>query len=134
MKRRMIMRMSSRRGFTLLEAAVAAVIVGLTAVGVLSAFGTELRASARARRALDADALAVDRLARVRLLARADINPLPDSLRQGQFLPPFQEYRWQLSSEAVRGERDGENGLFDVAVVIQWDEGSYGLSTQIYRP
>ena len=119
----------ARAGFTLLEAAIAVVIIGMAAAAVLSSFGTTLRTSARARRALEAEALGGQRLAYVELLSNAELSHLPDSASHGRFPAPFEEYGWEATSNAVRGD----DGLFDVRVEVTWSDGRYALPTRLYR-
>lgn len=117
-------------GFTLLEALVAVTIVGLVAVSSLAAIGAQLRIADRARIALEAEALAQDQLTAVRLLPANDLNPIPDSLRHGTFDPPFDRYSWEHTVREV----SGQPGLFDIAAVVTWGDGSYALRSRIYRP
>lgn len=123
-------RSADRSGFTLLEAMIAVMIVGLAAVAVLSSFGTTLRTATRARQGLEAEALASQRLARAALLEREQLVHLPDSVARGRFDAPFASYQWKTVASEVRGER----GLFDVAVEISWPDGRYSLPTRVYRP
>jgi prepilin-type N-terminal cleavage/methylation domain-containing protein len=118
------------KGFSLLEAVVALAIVGLAAVAALGAFAMELRTAGQAARALEGQALAESRLAAVRLLQRSELEPLADSLRNGRFPAPLQEYQWQASSERVPDRED----LFQVVVAVHWTEGAYSLGTRLYRP
>lgn len=119
-----------RRGFTLLEAAIALVIVGMAAVAVLSSFGTTLRTSARARTALEAEALGGQRLAYASLLSNGELARLPDSVAHGRFAAPFDGYRWETTAKEVHGD----DGLFDVSVEVFWETGRYTLPTRLYRP
>ena len=121
---------AERAGFTLLEAAIALVIVGMAAVAVLNAFGTSLRTSARARHALEAEALAGQRLAFASLLSNAELAHLPDSVAHGRFAPPFEEYAWETTAK----ELHGDDALFDVSVAVTWENGRYALPTRLYRP
>jgi prepilin-type N-terminal cleavage/methylation domain-containing protein len=123
-------RASVGQGFSLLEAVVALAIVGLAAVASLAALGQELRSSERVRRALESNALAEERLARLRLLPREELSPLADSLRQGHFGPPFADYTWQLASRSMPGRDE----LLDVELVIRWPDGAYPLVTRLHRP
>jgi prepilin-type N-terminal cleavage/methylation domain-containing protein len=124
------MSVSNRNGFTLLEAVVALAILVVTGVAALSALGAELRAAGRSNHALEATALAQDRLARIRLLSSEEMELLPDSLRRGDFAAPFEGYAWRASARGVSDEPD----LFDVAVVVSWADGLYELKTRAYRP
>lgn len=121
---------SDRAGFTVLEAAIAVMIVGLAAVAVLSSFGTTLRTATRARQALEAEALATDRLSRATLLERDELQHLPDSVASGRFAAPFETYAWHTTARELRDEP----GLFDIGVEISWAEGRYALPTRLYRP
>jgi hypothetical protein len=82
-------RPSTEAGFALLEAVVAVTIVGLAVVSSLAAFGAQLRGADRARIALEAEALAQERLSALVLAQSAAVRSLPDSLRSGEFTPPF---------------------------------------------
>jgi prepilin-type N-terminal cleavage/methylation domain-containing protein len=117
-------------GFSLLEAVVALAIVGVAAVAGLGSLGAELRAAERAQRTLEASALAGHHLTRIRVLPPTALTPLPDSLREGRFPPPMNEYAWRAHVRPVRGEAD----LFDVAVEVVWEGGAFPLHARLYRP
>ena len=119
-----------RNGFSLLEAIVALTIVGLALVAALGAYAVELRTDAQVMRGLEAASLADSRLAAVKLLPRSELSPLADSIRRGQFQPPFDAYRWDAESRDVSGSDD----LFQVGVVVSWTGGSYELASRLYRP
>jgi prepilin-type N-terminal cleavage/methylation domain-containing protein len=121
---------SAGQGFSLLEAVVALAIVGLAAVASLAALGQELRSAERVRRALESNALAEERLARLRLLQREELSPLADSLRDGRFGPPFADYTWHLASRNMPGRDE----LIDIELVIRWADGAYPLVTRLHRP
>jgi prepilin-type N-terminal cleavage/methylation domain-containing protein len=120
----------SDRGFSLIEALIALTIVGLTAVAGLSAFAAQLRAAERTRTALEAQSLAEEQLARLRILPARAYRSLPDSLRHGRFAPPFDRYQWR---HAVRSRPEMPD-LFAASVEIVWPEGRYALETRLYRP
>jgi prepilin-type N-terminal cleavage/methylation domain-containing protein len=120
----------ARRGFTLLEAAVALTIVSLTAVGALAAIAAELRTADRARHLVEAESLATQRLGTIELLALGEPAALPDSLAHGTFAPPLDDYRWAASERLVLGA--GE--LVDLTVQIAWPDGAYRLTKRLYRP
>jgi Tfp pilus assembly protein PilV len=124
------MRTSNRQGFSLLEAVVAAAIVGLVSIAALGALAAELRVAGTARRALEEAALAQDRMAAMRVLPAATLRSLPDSLSRGAFPEPFARYRWEAAAREVRGEQ----GLVDVEVRVISDGGSHVLRTRLYRP
>lgn len=119
-----------RSGFTLLEAAVAMSIMGIVSIGVLSAFGAELRAVARAQQMLPAGALAKERLEVLELLDGHTIRTLPDSTARGAFPKPFESYAWQVTTKEVRGEP----ALVEIVVRVSWADGAYELSERRYRP
>jgi len=118
-----------RRGFMLLEAAVALVVVGLIAGSSLALYGAGMRAAAREPRLLAATALAQDRLAAVRLLEPEQLRHLPDSVSHGRFGAPFADYRWQA---VVAHSADID--LYDVRVEVRWSDGVFVLATRVYAP
>lgn len=120
----------AERGFSLIEALIALTIVGLTAVAGLSAFAAQLRAAERTRTALEAQSLAEEQMALLRVLPARAYRPLPDSLRHGRFAPPFERYEWR---HAVRSRPELPD-LFSASVEILWPEGRYALETRLYRP
>ena len=124
------MRSLGEGGFTLLEALIAVVIVGLAAAAALETVGAELRTATRARHALHASALAEHRLETIRVLPVPELRSLPDSVRRGTFAAPLERYGW---TAAVR-EVAGEPGLYDAEVVVRWEGGSFPLQTRLYRP
>jgi prepilin-type N-terminal cleavage/methylation domain-containing protein len=124
--------MRARRGFTLLEAAVAVAIVGMISVGALAAFSADLRAAQRSQEVLPASALAEERLAALELAEPTRLAMLPDSLKRGRFAPPFERYEWMATASPVRGERY----LYDFTVRVQWDSGgaAFTLARRRFRP
>ena len=117
-------------GFTLLEVVLALAIVGIAGVAALEAFGAEVRGADKTQQALPAAALAEERLGRLALLATSELAHLPDSLSRGTFPAPLDRYRWVATGRGVIGERD----LYEVAVQVAWDRGTYELRTRWYRP
>jgi Tfp pilus assembly protein PilV len=122
-------RRNGRRGVSLLEAVVGLAVVGMTAIGVLGAAAADLRAVERSRRAMEAAALATDRVDALRFLSAYELLALPDSVAAGVFAAPLDGYRWH-STAAVR---EGEQGVYDVAVRITWNGGSYAVHSALYR-
>lgn len=119
-----------RRGFTLLEAMAALTVIGLTSAAALAAAASETRAAARIDHAITAEALAMQRMGTLRLLPRAQMERLPDSIARGQFSPPFGGYRWRATSALVPGEQD----IFDLRLVLEWDDGTYAFATRHFSP
>lgn len=117
-------------GFTLLEVVVAFAIVGAVSVAVLSAVGGEIRAEARAQTAMTADALASDRLETLRLLPASELVRLPDSLAQGRFGEPHDNFTWSVRVEPVLGEPS----LHRVRVEVENLNAMRDLETLLYRP
>ncbi|HEV8410426.1 MAG TPA: hypothetical protein VGQ30_07950, partial [Gemmatimonadaceae bacterium] len=73
----------ARRGVTLFEAVAALAVVGTVAVSALSAASGEMRTAARARRALEVEALATSRLDFLALMNDQQLQNLPDSVAKG---------------------------------------------------
>jgi prepilin-type N-terminal cleavage/methylation domain-containing protein len=121
--------MSNRRGFTLFEATAALAIVGITSVAALSAVGAELRTAGRARRAIEAEALATSRLDFMSLLTDQELQALPDTVAKGQFAAPLSDYSWKTTSSALSDQA----GVYNVAITIDWPNGAYTIRTYLYR-
>ena len=121
--------MRARRGITLFEAVAAVAIVGITSVSALSAVGAEMRTAERARRALEVEALATQRLDFLALSTDGDLQNLPDSVAKGQFDKPLDGYKWTTTS----APRTEQSGVYDVVVTVRWTEGSYVLHSSLYR-
>lgn len=116
-------------GFTLLEALVALLVVGLGVVGAVEAASRALRTQAEVGRRLEAVQLADERL--------TDLSLLPgDSLAAccaaGWRSVELDDRRYRRRSEVVRWEADP--GLWRAAAVVAWDGGSVRLETLLYRP
>jgi len=122
-------RMTPRRGISLMEAVVAITIVGLTSVSALEAVGGDMRTAERARRAIEVEALASSRLEFMDLMTDRELQALPDSVESGKFLPPLDEYSWKTTSTPV----SDLPGVYDVRVIIDWAMGSYVVKTYQYR-
>jgi type II secretory pathway pseudopilin PulG len=122
--------MRARRAFTLLEAAVAMVIVAVITIGAMGAYGADLRASDRARQLLPAASLARERMSVLDIAAPGSLRMLPDSLARGTFAPPFANYSWTATTREVMGDAD----LIEMAVHVTWAEGAYDLTQRRYRP
>ncbi|MGH7669474.1 MAG: prepilin-type N-terminal cleavage/methylation domain-containing protein [Gemmatimonadaceae bacterium] len=121
--------MRTRRGFTLFEATAALAIVGITAVAALGAVGAELRTTARARRAIEAQALATSRLDFMALLSNQELQALPDTVAKGAFAAPLNDYTWKATSSALSATQ----GLYGVDLTINWPNGAYVVRTYMYR-
>jgi type II secretory pathway pseudopilin PulG len=123
------MRSRDKRGITLFESVAAITIVGLVAISALEAVGAEMRTAERARRALEVEALATQRLDALELLNDQELQVVPDSVASGTFDAPMDEYSWTIESEPV----GDQPGVYDVALNINWDNGSYPIRTKMYR-
>jgi type II secretory pathway pseudopilin PulG len=123
------MRSRARRGITLFESVAALTIVGLVAISALEAVGAEMRTAERARRALEVEALATQRLDALELLNDQELQAIPDSIATGKFDAPMDEYSWTIESEPV----SEQPGVYDVALAINWESGSYPIRTKMYR-
>lgn len=121
-------RVRDPRGFTLLEAMVALVIVGLALVPLMGSIGMGVREQGKLRGHLDAVSLAEWRMSELALVP-------PDSIRgyaqprQGWFPEPFHGYRWS----AVLRQDERSPALVRGAVVVRWNGGEYSLETVFHR-
>jgi type II secretory pathway pseudopilin PulG len=122
-------RFRARRGISLLEAVAAVAIIGMTTVGALEAAGSDLRTAERARRALEAEALATARVDFMNLLYDTDLQALPDSVAKGVFPKPLDEYSWTATSKPYTDQA----GVYDVRVTVKWLNGEYTERTYMYR-
>ena len=119
----------TRRGITLLEAVVAIAVVGMTSVAALEGVGGDMRTAERAKRAIEVEALATSRLEVMNLLTDQELQSLPDSVQDGKFAPPLDEYTWKATSAPVSDQA----GLYSVHVTVAWTNGSYELKSYMYR-
>jgi type II secretory pathway pseudopilin PulG len=123
------MRSRAKKGITLFESVAALTIVGLVAISALEAVGAEMRTAERARRALEVEALATQRLDALELLTDQELQVIPDSVAAGKFDAPLDEYSWATESSPVAEQP----GVYDVALTITWENGSYPIRTKMYR-
>jgi type II secretory pathway pseudopilin PulG len=123
------MRLRARSGITLFESIAALTIVGLVAISAMEAVGAEMRTAERARRALEVEALATQRLDALELLNDQELQAIPDSVAAGTFDAPMDEYSWTVDSSPVAEQP----GVYDVALAINWESGSYPIRTKMYR-
>ena len=123
------MRSRARRGITLFESVAALTIVGLVAISAMETVGAEMRTAERARRALEVEALATQRLDAMDLLTDQELQVIPDSVAAGTFDAPLDEYSWTVESFVVAEQP----GVYDVALTIAWENGSYPIRTKMYR-
>ena len=120
----------ARKGITLFEAVASIAIVGAVAASALSAVGSQYRTTARAQRALVVEALATSRLDFLDLLsADRDLQSLPDTVAQGEFPAPMDEYTWKTEVSPVSDEA----GLYNVLITVLWKDGQYQLKSRAYR-
>ena len=120
----------TRKGITLFEAVASVAIVGAVSAAALSAVGSQYRTTARAQRALVVEALATSRLDFLDLLsADRDLQSLPDTVAQGEFPAPLDEYKWKTEVSPVSDEA----GLYNVLITVLWKDGQYQLKSRAYR-
>jgi type II secretory pathway pseudopilin PulG len=121
--------MTARRGITLFEAVAAVAIIGVTSVSALAAVGAEMKTAERARRALEVEALATQRLDFLALMNNSELQDVPDSVARGVFDKPLDGYKWTTTATP----RTDPAGVYDVAVTVTWADGSYTLHSALYR-
>lgn len=119
---------SVRRGFTLLEALVALVLVGTVVAGTLSLVGATLRGASMVAAHARAVTLADARMSALTLVPAESI-PYYRRLREGAFAPPFEDYRWR--ARLVRGRVSP--ALLRATVAVTWHDGEYALATELFR-
>ena len=123
----------ARKGISLFEAVAALAIVGVTAVSALSASGAEMRTTARARRALEVEALATSRLDFLALMSDQQLQNLPDSVAKGTFDPPLDGYKWTTTAAPLATQA----GIYDIRIEVTWKDGGkddkYGIESYVYR-
>lgn len=118
----------ARRGFTLMEALVALVILATAVSSALGVFGSGLRVAASVRAHTNAVRLAEARLSELTLVP-ADSLPYYARPREGAFAPPFDPFAWRAQITPVRGTE----GLLHATVLVQWKDGDYRLATELFR-
>ena len=118
-----------RRGISLFEAVVSVAIVGLVAVSALETVGAQMRTAEKARRNTEAAALATARLDFMELLTDRELQALPDSVSEGTFAEPLDEYSWKTTSDPYSEQA----GVYSVRLTIAWPTGSYAVKTYLYR-
>lgn len=127
---RMFAARRERKGITLFEAVAAVAMVGATAAAALSAVASQYRTTTRAQRALVVEALATSRLDFLDLLDQdRDLASLPDSVAQGEFPAPLDEYSWKTEVAPVSDEA----GLYTVRILVLWKDGQYELKSRAFR-
>jgi type II secretory pathway pseudopilin PulG len=122
-------RVRNRAGISLLEAVAAIAIVGITSVSALEAVGSNMRTAEKARRALEAEALATSRLDFMDLLTDRELQALPDTVESGKFPKPLDEYSWKTTASPLAEQP----GVYDVRITVEWPTGSYVVRTYQYR-
>jgi type II secretory pathway pseudopilin PulG len=122
---------SNRGGVTLFEAVAAMAIVGLVSVGALEAAGSQMRAAERARRAVEAASLAQQRLDWLDFLSETQLRALPDTVKEGRFAEPLEEYSWETDAKPFPTQA----GVYEIAVRIYWEkrEQNFELKSYVYR-
>ena len=92
---------TDRRGFVLLEAVIALVIISLFAVALLTTVGAQVRTADRGVVLLTGRALAEDRFMAIQMLTYDELQDFPPALASGVFPEPFGDYSWTATVEEV---------------------------------
>lgn len=121
--------MRGNRGFTLVEAAVALLLLGVALVPLLHSVTAGVRAEGDLAARLNAVPLAESRMEELALLP---LDSLRDYLtvRRGSFAAPFERYRWS----ALLRPSAASPALVQAAVRVEWEGGGYSLETFFHRP
>ncbi len=124
------LRAGVRRGVTLFESVAAMAIVGIVSIAALEAAGAQMRAAERARRAVEAASLAQQRLDWLDFLNEQQLRSLPDTVKEGTFAEPLEEYSWETEASPV----STQPGVYDVIVRVRWTkDDAFTLRTYVYR-
>jgi hypothetical protein len=114
----------------LLEAVVALAILGVASIVLLQVRAQQIRVATQARELLTAQALAEDRISALRMLDYLLLSDPPDSLMEGVFPPPFEDFSWTAEVEIMEDEYD----LFGVEVEVTGPAERFPLRTLVHRP
>ena len=99
-------------------------------MSALAAAGAEMHTAERARRALEVEALATQRIDFAALLNFQELAVLPDTVAKGKFDPPLDTYQWETTSTPLADQA----GVYDVRVHVLWDKNeSYLPRIYLYR-
>ena len=63
------------------------------------------------------------------LLSDRELQALPDSVAEGEFEEPLQEYSWKTTTEPVSEQA----GVYAVRILIEWKGGAYDIDSYLYR-
>lgn len=93
-----LLRLSNRaRGFTLLEVMIALAIAGIALVALLSLSNRSIGVNGRLQKITQATLLAQGKMGETE--SAADRGTLQYENEVGEFTPPYDEFRWQISFE-----------------------------------
>lgn len=121
----------NRPGVTLFEAVAAMAMVGMTSIAALEAAGSQMRTAERARRAVEAASLAQQRLDWLEFLSETQLRALPDTVKEGQFPAPLEEYSWETDAKPFPTQA----GVYEIAVRVYWEKRAqnFELKSYVYR-
>lgn len=122
-------RLCNRSGVTLFEAVAAMALVGIVSVAALETAGSQMRTAERARRMVEAAALAQQRLDWLDFMNETNLRALPDTVREGKFDAPLNDYAWTTMATPV----STQPGVYDVAIKVTWPDDAFELRTFVYR-
>lgn len=124
-----MLRSGDVRGFSLLEAMLALVMVGGLLCAAFGVAAADLRASRRAADLQIASALAEDLLSRAALAPATQLREWSAGI-EGEFDIPMDRFTWRLVVRPIEGEID----LLDLHAEVVWSEGSFAFGTRISPP
>jgi prepilin-type N-terminal cleavage/methylation domain-containing protein len=119
---------AGRRGFTLLEALVALMILATAVTAALAAFGAGLRTAGSVHAHANGVRLAESRLSELALLPSDSLVHYADD-RTGRFGAPMDGFGWRARVTRVLGTE----GLLRAVVTVTWTGGEYRLATEYFR-
>lgn len=106
----------NRRGITLIEAIASVLMVAVVVTGIMHMVARAFETAERSRRAIELEAMFKSRLDVVALMTENDFLSLPDTLQQGVFEWPLDEYAWRMEVEPSADDI----GVYQLRLEITW--------------
>lgn len=119
----------NRRGFSLFETLVALTVVALVASSAMKVIASGMSAAEQSQRAIEAQSLMSSRLEAVGLMTDDELRSVPDSMAQGVFDYPLNQYAWTMQVYPD----DRYEGLYQIQLNIVGEDNLFTATTYAYR-